>query len=81
MPLYSPTTWEDGSSGSHTDDEFYSPVNLLMGAATGTGPGSRTLSQTELGILRDIGYTVVPEPTSGLMILLGSITLVLRRRR
>jgi hypothetical protein len=56
--LYSPNTWEEGSSGgSHTDDATYTgSLALLMNAATDTGLGSRTLSALELGILRDLGY-------------------------
>lgn len=55
--IYSPDPWEDGSSGSHTDDETYTgAMALLMNAASDTGPGIRTLSQIELGILKDLGY-------------------------
>lgn len=58
--LYSPTTWEEGSSGSHTDDETYVGENAhLMNAATDIGPGIRTLSEIELGILRDLGFEIV----------------------
>ncbi|GAB5560001.1 MAG: hypothetical protein SynsKO_16480 [Synoicihabitans sp.] len=55
--IYSPDPWEDGSSASHTDDETYTDANqLLMNAGTATGPGIRTLSAMELGVLRDLGY-------------------------
>lgn len=55
--IYSPDPWEDGSSLSHTDDETYTGNNaLLMNAATETGPGVRTLSAVELGILKDLGF-------------------------
>ena len=56
--LYSPTTWEDGSSGgSHTDDSTYTgSLALLMNAASDTGLGPRTISALELGILQDLGY-------------------------
>ena len=63
IPLYSPSTWEDGSSGSHLDDDYYTgDQTLLMNAATNTGPGIRSLSSIEIAILKDIGFTAVPEP-------------------
>ncbi|MCF3648285.1 hypothetical protein [Synoicihabitans lomoniglobus] len=61
VAFYSPEPWEEGSSGSHTDDNTYLGTSaLLMNAATDTGPGVRTLSAIELGILRDIGYDIAP---------------------
>ena len=55
--IYSPTPWEDGSSANHTDDPTYvDALALLMTSAFDTGPGVRTLSQIELGILKDLGY-------------------------
>ena len=60
VPLYTPSPWEGGSSGSHTDDKtFIDAAQLMMNAKTGEGPGVRVLSVMEIGILRDIGYTVV----------------------
>ena len=61
VPLFTPGPWEDGSSGSHTDDQTFQGLDrLLMNAKVATGPGVRTLSAVEIGILRDLGYTVVP---------------------
>ena len=63
VPLYSPETWEDGSSGSHLDDDYFTgDETLLMNAATNTGPGIRSLSSIEIAMLKDIGFTAVPEP-------------------
>lgn len=60
VPLYTPSPWEGGSSGSHTDDKtFMDAGQLMMNAKTGEGLGVRVLSAMEIGILRDIGYTVV----------------------
>ena len=57
LVLYSPSPYEEGSSGSHTDDETYTTnLGLLMNSATFAGLGNRTLSAVELGVLRDIGY-------------------------
>ena len=65
IPLYSPEVWESGSSGSHLDDNFFTGNQaLLMNAATGTGPGIRNISPIEIAILKDIGFTAVPEPST-----------------
>ena len=82
--LYSPTSgWENGSSGSHLDDEQYNGL-YAMESSTGTGLGIRTFSAIEMGILRDIGFsnlTAVPEPTG--MLILGALGMIglMRRRR
>jgi hypothetical protein len=63
VPIYTPTTFREGSSMSHTDDNTFTGINdLMMNATVGTGPGVRTLSAIELGIFRDLGYASVPEP-------------------
>ncbi|MEU0497412.1 Ig-like domain-containing protein [Mycobacterium sp. NPDC006124] len=60
VPLYTPNPWEDGSSMSHLDDTTFTGANeQMMNAKTDTGLGVRVLSPIELGILKDIGYTVV----------------------
>ncbi len=58
--IYSPDPWEDGSSGSHTDDATYTDdAAMLMNAIADVGPGIRTLSEIELGILQDLGFEFV----------------------
>ncbi len=84
VPIYTPTTWSLGSSGSHTDDLTFNGTsysNLLMNAATEMGPGLRTLSSYETGILQDIGYTIVPEPGSAALCLTGACAAYLFHRR
>ena len=84
VAIYSPDPWSDGSSGAHTDDATY--ANTMMIAATTTGPGARTLTAIEVGILTDLGYTMsaIPEPSTYAAILgtaaLG-VTIIRRRRR
>jgi hypothetical protein len=61
VPLYTPDPWEQGSSGGHLDDTtFTGNQEKLMNANAGKGLGVRVISGTELGILADLGYTVVP---------------------
>lgn len=60
VPLFTPNPWAEGSSGSHTDDvTFAGDAQLLMNARTDSGLGVRVLSALEIGVLRDLGYTVV----------------------
>ncbi len=56
VPLYTPTTYNDGSSISHLDDDFFTTQDLLMEANPVFGPGPRTLSAIATGMLRDIGF-------------------------
>ena len=84
VPLYSPNPWEDGSSGSHLDDFFFSGANqLLMNAAAAPGPGVRSISPIENGMLRDIGYTniIIPEPSAAVLLLASFAAVFVRRRR
>lgn len=61
VPLYYPSEWDPGSSAHHTDDlTFTGSEQLLMNAQTGTGLGVRVISAIEIGILRDLGYLMVP---------------------
>lgn len=65
VPLYTPDPWSSGSSGSHLDDDTFSGVyKLLMTAHVNAGPGVRVLSPIELGILEDMGYSVVLYPVA-----------------
>lgn len=84
VPLYTPNPWKPGSSVSHLDDTTFTGAGaLLMNAETDTGPGVRVLSGVELGILRDLGYTVIatPAPTPGGAALMVIGLFFLRRRR
>ena len=84
--IYSPPTYSSGSSISHLDDDYFTSKALLMESATLTGPGTRVLSDIELGILKDIGYSkVAPVPVPAAVWLMGSGLVALfgmaRRRR
>lgn len=84
VPLYSPEVYRPGSSLSHLDDfSFSGPVHQLMDAFA-TRPGERYLSSIELGVLADIGYTIVPTPvapTAGVLALVGIVFLRRAKRR
>ena len=67
--LYSPESWEEGSSGSHLDDWNLAQFGLLMLASLDTGQSRRSLSDIERGILEDIGYKLLPLPSPTLALL------------
>jgi hypothetical protein len=84
--LYTPTTWEGGSSVSHTDDQNPAIYGTMMTAQGPTGPWPRDYSAIEVGMLTDLGYTAVtavPEPATLAMMLagLGFIGAAARRRQ
>lgn len=85
--LYTPTTFEAGSSGTHLDDENLTYAGSLMISSLEPGPGPRTFSSVELGILSDIGYSElsqihsVPEPNSTLLICVAAMPLFWLRQR
>ncbi len=61
VSLYSPRTWEEGSSGSHLDDDQEALHGSLMLAAADTGDTPNSLSAIERGILKDLGYQLVEQ--------------------
>ena len=80
VQLYTPSPWESGSSVSHLDDDTFTGSNSqLMNALSDTGKGVRTLSPIELGVLTDLGYTVVSQ--SGAFGALFMIIVLVRRRK
>ncbi len=85
--LYSPTTWEGGSSGSHLDTDFYfagnGQIENMMNHASSLSEGLdiREFTAIELGILKDIGYTqLVPEPSTLALGALAFLACASRRR-
>lgn len=53
--IYSPTTWEEGSSGSHIDGVPF-PTDMMK-YDRDFGPETRVYSAVDVGILTDIGYS------------------------
>ncbi|MBJ7385334.1 MAG: hypothetical protein JHC55_12690 [Mycolicibacterium sp.] len=80
VPLFTPNPWESGSSVSHLDDATFTDANqMMMNAKTDTGLGIRVLSPVEVGILRDLGFTVVPQTSTVAMA--AMLLVVVRRSR
>lgn len=79
--LYTPSSYNDGSSVSHVDGEDPFFDGYLMLPSTTTGLGTRTLTAIEVGMLQDIGYTsvtAVPLPAAFWMMLPATV-VVLRK--
>ena len=80
VPLFTPKPWDEGSSVSHLDDATFTGADQkMMNARTDTGLGIRVLSPVELGILRDLGFTVVPQTSTVAMA--AMVLIVVRRTR
>lgn len=80
VPLFTPNPWESGSSVSHLDDATFTDANqMMMNAKTDTGLGIRVFSPVEVGILRDLGFTVVPQTSTVAMA--AMLLVVVRRSR
>ena len=82
VPIYTPGSWESGSSVSHLNDRVFGGANRkLMNAQVFSGLGIRVLSPVELAILADLGYTIAPQPGSAALAFIGVFFLRRTRRR
>jgi Bacterial Ig domain len=82
VPIFTPAVWDPGSSVHHLDDAtFVGDDRKIMNAYTPPGAGPRVFSAVEIGILKDLGYTVVmPESPPYAAALIGVVFLMRRRR-
>ncbi|MFH0880669.1 MAG: hypothetical protein V2A34_13215 [Lentisphaerota bacterium] len=55
VPIFSPTPWSEGSSGSHLDDTVFEG-KMMVSAGGGGGKEARNLSPVETGMMEDLGY-------------------------
>ncbi len=80
IPIYSPSTWAEGSSLSHLDsNSTVTHQSIMNPAAHNLGLDVRTLGAVEIGILKDIGYVniaAVPLPADIWLMLGGVLTLL-----
>ncbi len=81
--LYLPGTWASGSSVTHLNPTPVKPTGTtayLMDPSDGYGLGVRVVTPVEIGILRDLGYTIVT-PSSASVFFIFGFGLLRRRRR
>ncbi|MBV5246275.1 cadherin-like domain-containing protein [Mycolicibacterium sp. PAM1] len=84
IPLFTPWEFKGGSSVLHVDDLTFTGDRMkVMTAETPTGPSPRLFSAMEIGILRDLGYTVVlpQQPPYAPAALIGFVFLFRTRRK
>jgi hypothetical protein len=82
VPLFTPSSWDAGSSLSHLDDSTFTGANRqLMNARVSRGSGIRVISPLEVAILQDLGYSVVPGPGAAAWMFVGLVFLRRRPRR
>lgn len=83
IPLYTPGTWASGSSVTHLTASPVKPAGTtgyLMDPSDGYGLGVRVITPVEIGIMRDLGYTIVTPSSASVFVIFG-FGLVRRRRR
>ncbi|MEI6035383.1 MAG: hypothetical protein WCS65_14025 [Verrucomicrobiae bacterium] len=85
IKIYAPLAYSDGSSMSHLDFSVNLAQSLLMYPSDAPGlPLAYSYSGLELGMWKDMGYDVVPEPATIVFVLLAGGGLlareILRRR-
>ena len=81
VPLFTPGSWDSGSSVSHLNDRTFTGSNQkLMNAVVDLGLGVRVISPVEVAILEDLGYTLAPGTGSVAWALIG-VVLIRRRCR
>jgi len=77
VKIYAPTDWEQGSSVSHQDEGTY-PDALMGPHYSGVVHSPDALT---LGMLTDLGWDVIPEPSTMMLLAsFGVIALFVRRR-
>ncbi len=82
VPIYSPVAFLEGSSLSHLDTDFFTSQDYIMEHAIASGVMIAGLSSLELAILSDLGYSVIPEPsTYALLFGVGALAFAGWRRR
>lgn len=71
VPVYAPSTFQSGSSLVHLDEALLG--SLLMSPAIASGQMVRNVSELEWAIMKDIGWNIVPEPVSAILLLSGIV--------
>ena len=78
VPIYAPTNYLPGSSLSHLDEATFGTT--LMTPRAELGGVTRSVSDLEIAMMKDMGWDVIPEPAT-VFVLLFSGTGILAIRR
>jgi VCBS repeat-containing protein len=81
VPVYTPSTWSAGSSVSHLNPTNKNANIQVMNPFESTGLGDRVLSPVEIGILKDLGYTVNSGTPISAFVIVGFGIMLFRRNR
>jgi len=79
VQMFAPDPYDTGSSVSHVDETAHG--ELTLSPKLNDNVINHQISAIELGILEDMGWNVVPEPSTALYFSLSAIALGLRRKR
>jgi len=66
VPIYAPAVFSNGSSLAHLDESALG--NLLMSPFISRGQTIRTVSELEWAMMKDMGWNIIPEPSSILLL-------------
>lgn len=77
VPIYAPESYQPGSSLSHLDEGALG--EYLMSPMISLGQEIRMVSELEWAMMEDLGWSVIPEPAT--ILILGFGGLLLRRRK
>ncbi len=77
IELTTPDPFAPGTSLSHID----SSLNAVMNAAIITGVAQRQWSPLDVAILRDLGYSIIPEPNAAAVLIFVGTLIAARRRQ
>lgn len=64
VKLFAPDPYEPGSSISHVDQDLYSDFKVGLMTPYDFGSGTNKIDVLTLGILKDIGYNLIPNATT-----------------
>lgn len=81
IPLYSPNPYESGSSVGHLDTDAFGTGTYIMLHSAQPGEHVGQIRPLELAMLQDVGFNIVPEPSTGILTGAAASLLLLRRRR